>query len=406
MDHFDRRSFLTASVTSGSLALAGCPGGQENGSSEDGSPTDGSDDERSEPVDFEVETVAEGFDLPWAVAFLPDAPEVLVTERRGTLNLVDRERGDVAAVDGTPEVFSGGQGGLLDVTVHPAFPDEQWIYLTYAATNDAGESTTHLGRGRLDREAPRLVDVEVLAVAEPFVDRKGHYGSRVVFGPADRVYVSVGGRASQEFSADHVAQDPTNELGCTLRLEADGSVPDDNPFVDGAGADAVFTYGHRNPQGMTVHPETGDVWQSEHGEKDGDEFNVLERGGNYGWPVAHYGCTYDGEPIGDEPHEREDVVDPVHYWECGSGGFPPAGMTFYVGDAFPRMRGDLLVGTLGGQYLGRFAVDGRDVVEREQLLADRGWRVRDVTVAPDTGHVYVAIDDEDVPLVRLVPADP
>lgn len=387
-----RRSFLKAGVTLGVASTAGC-----NGSS--------GDDASPSSVEFDVERVGEGFDLPWAVAFLPNDSRMLVTERRGTLNLVDREDGTVEAVDGTPEVFSGGQGGLLDVTAYPAFLEEEWVYLTYAATDGDDESTTHLGRGRLDREEARLASFEVLHVAEPFRPTKGHYGSRVVFGTDDRVYVTVGSRADDTRGPDNVAQDPGNELGTTLRLEPDGSVPRDNPFVeDPEGADAVYSYGHRDPQGMTIHRESGDLWQSEHGEEDGDELNVIEPGGNYGWPVAHYGCSYeDGEPIGDSPHERDDVVDPVHYWECDSGGFPPAGMTFYEGEAFPEWRGDLLVGNLAGQYLGRFAVDGREVEELDPLLEGRGWRVRDVEVAPDTGHLYVVVDDEDVPVFRLVP---
>lgn len=400
-DH-DRRTFLRSTAAVGSLAAAGCAGFSPVDPSGEG--TDGLV-ERGDEVDFVVETVSDGFDLPWALAFLPEGSELLVTERRGTLNLVDRDDGTVEAVDGTPDVFSGGQGGLLDVTLHPVFEDDPWVYLTYTMANDAGESTTYFGRGRLERGAPRLADFEVLHVAEPFVDREGHYGSRAIFGPDDRAYVSVGGRASQEFDDDHVAQDPGNELGATLRLEPDGSVPGDNPFAgEPEGADAVFTYGHRNPQGMTVHPETGDVWQTDHGEKDGDEINVLEVGGNYGWPVAHYGCTYDGEPIGDAPDERDDVVDPVLHWECGSGGFPPGGTTFYDGDAFPEWRGDLFVGTLAGQYLGRFVVDGRDVVEREPLLDDRGWGIRHVAVAPDTGYLHAVVDGEGAPLVRITPA--
>jgi glucose/arabinose dehydrogenase len=169
--------------------------------------------------------------------------------------------------------------------------------------------------------------------------------------------------------------------------------------------DSVYSFGHRNAQGMTVHPETGEIWQSEHGEQDGDEINIIEKGGNYGWPVADHGCPYGGdEPIGDRPEERSDLVMPVYYWPCGSGGFPPGGMTFYDGDAFPAWQGDLFVGTLGGRHLGRFPVDGRTVEDPEALLMDRGWRIRAVEIAPDTGHLYLAVDAPNAPLVRLVPA--
>lgn len=301
-------------------------------------------------------------------------------------------------------MYAEGQGGLLDAAFHPGFPDEPWLYLTYATAGSDGESTTALGRGELDLEAGRLEGFEELYAVEPFVDSDGHFGSRVVFGEDGAVYVTVGDRQSKAFGPDHVAQDRTTGLGSTLRLEPDGSVPDDNPFADDSGVEgAIFSYGHRNAQGMTVHPETGAIWQSEHGEEDGDEINVVEAGGNYGWPVAGYGCRYGtDDPVGEESHERDDVVDPVYHWECGSGGFPPAGMTFYDGDS-EEWAGDLFVGNLAGGYLGRFAVDGTDVEEREPLLEGRGWRIRDVEVHPGTGALYVAIDDADAPVVRLTP---
>ncbi|WP_243645236.1 PQQ-dependent sugar dehydrogenase [Natrarchaeobius chitinivorans] len=387
-----RRTFLQSAIAVGSLATAGCV-----------TPLAGP----SDPDEFDAETVAEGLVHPWGLEFLPEDSRLLVTEREGRLTAVDREDGSSSAVDGVPPVHDAGQGGLLDVASHPEFPNEPWIYLTYAATNDDGESTTHLGRGELNLEAATLEEFEVLYVAEPFVESNAHYGSRVVFGEDDALYVTVGDRQFDDFGPDHVSQDPTNDLGTTIRLEPDGSIPEDNPFVDDPNADdAVFSYGHRNAQGMTVHPETGEIWQSEHGEEDGDEINVLEAGGNYGWPVAHTGCEYGtDDPIGDDPRERADVVDPVYYWECNTGGFPPAGATFYDGEAFPDWQGELFVGNLVGEYLGHFAVDGRDVEELDPLLADRGWRIRDVAVAPDTGFLYVAVDDSDAPVVRLVPPE-
>lgn len=410
----DRRRFLRAGFAAGIVSIAGCLGLSEEGLDHGESDSEEADEEEPTEVEteeveteeFEVETVADGFTHPWGLAFLPDDPVLLVTEREGELSLLDRDDGSVRTVDGVPEVYSVGQGGLLDVTLHPDFPHERWVYLTYSATNDDGESATHVGRGELDVADGRLAEFERLHVAEPFVERTGHFGSRVVFDEDGYLYVTTGDRQFKDFGPDHVSQDLTNELGVTLRLEPDGSVPEDNPFADDPDArDAIYTYGHRNAQGMTVHPETGELWQSEHGERDGDEINVIQRGGNYGWPVTHYGCTYaEGEPIGDEPHELDDVVDPVYYWECNTGGFPPAGATFYDGDAFPTWEGDLFVGNLAGQYLGRFLVNGTDVREVDPLLADRGWRVRDVAVAPDTGYLYVAIDDEDAPVVRLVPA--
>ena len=411
----DRRQFLTVGATIGLAATAGCTGApDEDRPADDDRPIDDAveddpavndDPAVDDGAAFEVGIVAEGLGHPWAIAFVPDDTRMLVTEREGRLRWVDREDGQIGSIDGTPAVDARGQGGLLDVAIDPAYPEEPWLYLTYAATNDEGETATHLARGRLALDAGTLEDVETIHVAEPFVESTVHYGSRVIV-EGGMLYVTVGDRGDKRFgerASEHYSQDTTTELGATLRLERDGSIPEDNPFVDDPDvADSIVSYGHRNAQGMTVHPETGEIWQSEHGEEDGDEINVIEAGGNYGWPITHYGCEYGtDEPVGPDPHERDDVIDPVYYWECTSGGFPPAGMTFYDGEAFPEWQGDLFVGTLAGQYLGRFAVDGTDVEEREQLLADRGWRIRDVAVAPDSGHLYLAIDASDAPIVRL-----
>ncbi len=377
---------------------------------DDADDTADDDSDANEPHRFEVETVADGFDQPWGLEFLPDDSRMLVTELPGTLSLLDREEGTVEELSGTPEVFDPGQGGLLDVTIHPDFPDESWVYLTYSVVDDEEDSTTALGRGRLDIEGGALEEFEELYAVEPFVYSASHYGSRVIFGEDGMVYVTVGDRQFKNFDEDHVSQDTTNAIGTTLRLEPDGSVPDDNPFVDDDDViDEIYTYGHRNAQGMTVHPDTGDIWQSEHGEEDGDEINIIYGGENYGWPVTHTGCEYGtDDPVGEDPFERDDIVDPVYYWECNTGGFPPAGATFYDGEAFPNWQGDLFVGNLAGAYLGRFTVedpasDDVTVEEVDPLLEDEGWRIRDVAVAPDTGYLYVAIDEDDAPIVRLVP---
>ena len=395
MNGFGRRTVLCA-LAGGSVAAAGCLG--RDGDS-DGEPGDGDSDGTA----FGTETVAEGFDVPWGLTFLPDG-ELLVTELPGRLHRLDPADGTTTEIGGVPEVHAVGQGGLLDVAPHPGYPDPPWVYLTYAATNGAGESTTHLGRGRLEPDGTRLSGVETLHAAEPFVDSTQHYGSRVAFGPDGMAYLTVGDRGFKDFGTDHVSQDTATELGATLRLAPDGSIPSDNPFVDDEGVvDSIFSYGHRNCQGLAVHPETDELWVSEHGERDGDEINVLQRGGNHGWPIAHYGCDYGtDDPVGDRPHERDDTVDPAYHWPCGSGGFPPAGMTFYTGEAFPAWRGDLFVGNLAGQYLGRFTLDD-EVESAGALLEGRGWRIRDVAVGPE-GYLYVAADAEAGPIVRLVPA--
>lgn len=395
-----RRTYLA--VAAGAAGLAGCAGGAPDEAGTDGPATDGeSGGER-----FAVETVVDGLERPWGIAVLGDG-RLLVTERPGRLRLVDPAAGDARTVAGTPEVYAAGQGGLLDVAVRGGSEPESEpeVYLTYAATDDAGRSATHLGRGRLDAAAGRLTGFERLHVAEPFVDSDAHYGSRVVVGPDDRLYVTAGDRQFKDFGPGHVARDRSNELGTVLRLAPDGSAPEDNPFVDEPGVrDSIFTYGHRNPQGLAVHPETGALWEHEHGEEDGDEVNVLEAGGDYGWPVASEACNYGtDDPVGVSHADREGVTAPVHVWECGTGGFPPSGATIYDGDAFPSWRGDLLAGNLAGQYLGRLSVDGRAVAERAPLLADRGWRVRAVADDP-AGRLYVAVDAESAPLVRLSPA--
>ena len=407
----NRRRFLSIAGLAGAGALAGCAGrdgaGGDDGGNDGPAASDDGDGPAGDDPDaaFAVETVASGFSHPWAIDFLPDG-DLLVTERPGTLNVVDPESGEVRSVDGTPEVDARGQGGLLDVALHPGFPDPNWAYLTYSAANAAGDTTTHVGRGRLDPDAARLEAFERLHAAEPFVDSTGHYGSRIAFDADDRLYVTVGDRQFKDFGPDHVAQDLGVELGKTLRLEPDGSIPPDNPFVgDPDARDAIFSYGHRNAQGLAVHPETGDLWESEYGEQDGDEINVLRRGGNYGWPVADEGCTYgSGEPIGVSHDDREDVIAPAYSWPCGSGGFPPGGMAFCSGAAFPDWEGDLFVGGLASRALARLTVEGREAMGIERLLTDREWRVRTVVEHPDTGHLYVAVDAGDAPVARLTPA--
>jgi glucose/arabinose dehydrogenase len=422
----DRRTALRAA---GGLAgaaslptLAGClADGRGDGGGSDGD--DGSDGDPpaddGDDVDYAVETVADGFENPWGLAFLPDDGRLLVTERPGRLSLVDPASGSVEPVAGAPEAFAAGQGGLLDVAVHPDYPDDPRVYLTYSATaadSPAGDgadgSTTHVGAGRLSldgADGPALAGFEALFAAEPFRDTELHFGSRATFGPDGALFVTVGDRRDTDFGPDHVSRDRSNALGATLRLTPDGEPHPDNPFADDPdAADALYSYGHRNPQAMAVRPETGALWQCEHGEEDGDEINVIERGGDYGWPIASESCRYGtDDPVAPGHDERDGVIAPVHFWPCGSGGFPPSGAVFYDGDAFPEWRGDLFAGTLAAQYLGRFTVDGagRDatVTERAPLVDDREWRLRAVTVEPDTGHLYVAVDAGDAPVARIVP---
>ena len=415
LDRIDRRTALRAAGgLAGATALPALSGclGDSGGDGTDGSDGDDAPPDDGADVAYDVETVAEGFENPWGLAFLPDDGRLLVTERTGGISLVDPADGAVEAVAGAPEVFAEGQGGLLDVAVHPDYPDDARVYLTYSATNGAGEATTHVGAGRLSLDTsngPALAEFKPIRVAEPFRGGSNHFGSRATFGPEGSLYVTVGDRRDTNFGPGHVSQDRSNELGATLRLTPDGDPHPENPFVDDPdAADALYSYGHRNPQAMAVRPETARIWQCEHGEEDGDEINVIERGGDYGWPVASEACRYGtDDPFAPAHDERDGVIAPVHYWPCGSGGFPPSGAVFYDGDAFPEWEGDLFAGTLAAQYLGRFTVDGdgldATVTEREPLLADRGWRMRAVAIEPDTGHLYAAVDDADAPIARIVP---
>lgn len=391
-----RRRFLALAGTAGVGSLTGCLDALRGGG--DTAPTPDPD------TGVAVEEALTGLSNPWGLAFLPDESGLLVTEQAGRLLLADPETGETTDLSGVPEVHARGQGGLLDVTTHPEFDSNGLVYLTYSVSGEGG-STTRVGRGRLDREEGRLAEFETVYTARPFVRSNGHYGSRAVFDPDGFLYVSVGDRQFKDFGPDHVGQTLDDDLGSVLRLHDDGSIPDSNPFVsDPEASDAVWTYGNRNPQGLTVHPDTGEVWETEFGERDGDEINVLQRGANYGWPVADNSCGYGSDdPVGVSHDEREDVVAPVYGWPCGSGGFPPSGATFYDGDAFPDWRGDLFVAGLAKRYLAHFTVDGRDVAEVGPLLADRGQRIRDVTQAPVSGHLYAAVDADPAPVVRLVP---
>ena len=360
----------------------------------------------SEPVgDVEpvLEVVSENLGLIWAIDFIPESTKLLATENNGVLYLVDSEDQTTENINGVPTVDSSGQGGLLDVTVSPDFNDNSYIYLTYSTNNDTGLKTTHLARAELDIDRLQLNNLEVLYIAEPFLSGDSHFGSRVII-KDDYLHMSIGDRGDKNFD-NHTSQDTSNVLGTTIRLTLDGDIPSDNPFVNDPNVlDEIYTYGHRNVQGMAIEPDTNRIWQSEHGERDGDEINILQTGGNYGWPITTYGCDYvTRESIGEFPEDREDTINPVYYWECQSGGFPPAGMTFYDGDGFIDWQGDLFIGGLASEYLAHFRVNGDEVEELEPLLKEEGWRVRDVTVGEHDGAIYAAVEGRNISIVRIKP---
>jgi glucose/arabinose dehydrogenase len=347
----------------------------------------------SEQATFQLVTVAGGLDHPWGMAFLPDA-SILVTERPGRLRVVRGGALDPAPIAGVPEVYASGQGGLLDVALDPAFASNRTIYLSYAAAGDGGNST-RVARARLgDR---RFEDLQVIFVAEPLVRSSKHFGSRLAFDREGHLFITVGERGQGDR-----AQDLADHNGSVIRLHPDGSVPVDNPFVgvDGARPE-IFSYGHRNPQGLAIHPTTGVPWLHEHGARGGDEVNIVRPGVNYGWPVITYGIDYSGAPIGEGTH-KEGMAQPIHYWVPS---IAPSGMAFYDGAAFPSWRGDLFVGALAGELLARLELDGERVVAEERLLEDAIGRIRDVAVGPD-GFLYLLTDESDGALYRLEPAAP
>ncbi|MGY6410994.1 MAG: PQQ-dependent sugar dehydrogenase [Alkalilacustris sp.] len=354
---------------------------------------------------YEVEILAEGLDRPWGMAFLPGSGDILITGRNGTLSLWDAEAGSLVEIDGAPAVDARGQGGLLDVKPAPDFAETGHVFLTWVAQVQGG-STTTLGRGTFDRDAGALGDLEVLFQVSPGIESGGHFGSRIVI-HGEHIFVGTGDRNFKDFGPDHIAQDRSTENGAVVRLNLDGSIPDDNPFVgDEGSAPAIWSYGHRNIQAMAARPGTDEIWLAEHGESGGDEINIVERGGNFGWPLVHFGVDYrTGQPFADQPGDGDGFVTPVFAWGPGrDNNFPPSGMAWVDGSAFEEWEGRLLVGNLRHRFLGLFEVNGREVSEPTRLLEDRGWRIRDVAIGPEDGFIYVIADGEDVPLLRLRPA--
>jgi glucose/arabinose dehydrogenase len=357
--------------------------------------------QRSKYHDYRVVTVADGFEIPWSMAFLPDG-DMLVTERAGRLRIV--RDGELLAdpVPGVPEVFARGQGGLMDVVPHPDFATNRLLYLSYSKPlADPDSSTTAIIRGRFEND--RLTDVEELFVAN--TNGRGHYGSRIIFDGQGFLYFSVGDRQAPP-SGDlesHPAQDPTNHHGTINRIHDDGRIPTDNPFIGDQGVEpTIWSYGHRNPQGLAIDPNTGRIWSTEHGPQGGDEVNLIQPGMNYGWPVVGYGVNYgEGRRI-HESTTREGMENPSHVWVPSIG---TSGLMVYTGDRFPAWRGNLFAGGLSGEMVARLTLDG-EVVVSEETLVHRMGRIRDVRQGPD-GFIYVAIEDRSgapSPIVRLEPA--
>lgn len=338
--------------------------------------------------------VASGLVHPWALAQLPDGA-FLVTERPGRLRVITASGQVGESIEGLPAVLDERQGGLLDIALSPDFAEDRLIYWSYAEPRDGGAGTA-VARGRLSQDRRRVEDVQVIFRALPTYDNAMHFGSRVVFDRQGRLYVTLGERSDLETRPQ--AQDPGSHLGKVVRINADGSVPADNPLVGQAGArPEIWSLGHRNVQGAALHPETGELWTIEHGARGGDEVNIVRAGRNYGWPVIAYGIEYRGGPIGEGLTAREGMEQPVYYWDPV---IAPGGAAFYQGDMFPGWRGNLLVSGLAGAHLARLVLDGERVVGEERLLTEVGDRIRDVAVAAD-GAVWVVTDEQDGKLIRL-----
>ena len=347
---------------------------------------------RTEKLSFTLDTIASGFEKPWGVAFLPEG-DLLFTEISGKLYRVDPDK-KMQEIEGVPEVRAEGQGGLLDIELHPDFANNKLLYLSYSAVKEEGGktlTTTAITRAKL--EGNKLSSQKRIFEALPWSEMRHHYGSRMEFGQDGFLYFSVGDRGNR----DENPQDLSRHPGKIHRIKDDGSIPADNPFVNQKDAmPSVYSYGHRNPQGLALHPQTGVLWEHEHGPRGGDEVNIIQKGGNYGWPVISYGINYDGTTF-TELTEKQGMEQPVWYWVPS---IAPAGMTFVSGNRYPGWEGNLLSGSLRFKYLNRNIMNGNTISGEEKILQNIG-RLRDVKMSPD-GYIYVAVEEPGA-IYKLVP---
>jgi aldose sugar dehydrogenase len=346
-------------------------------------------------VAYDVAVIAKGLDHPWAVEPLPDG-DLLVTEQPGRIRIITAKGEKGQPIAGVPTVDARGQGGLLDVALSPTFASDRTIYWSYSEPRKGGNATS-VARGVLSSDRRRLDQVRVILRAIPTYDGTMHYGSRLAFGPDGMLYVTLGERSDKQIRPQ--AQQLESHMGKILRINPDGSVPKDNPFVGRAGArPEIWSLGHRNVQAAAFDPE-GRLWDIEHGTNGGDELNQIEKGKNYGWPVQAYGEEYSGAPIAGAATAREGSEQPVYYWDPV---IAPSGAQFYTGDAFPAWKGSLFVGGMKDTKLVRLTLKDDRVTGEEHLLANRGQRVRDVRQGPD-GALYVVTDQENGELWRIAP---
>ena len=342
---------------------------------------------------FRADIIADGLRHPWGMAFLPDG-NILVTERPGQLRLVENGRVNPLPIGGLPEIREIGQGGLLDVALHPRFEQNRWVYLSFAGKG-AGSYGTEVIRGRLD--GMELKDIKTIFTALPKTGGGRHFGSRLLFAPDGTLFITLGDRGEMD-----LAQDLSLHAGSLIRVNEDGTAPEDNPFRNTKNArPESYTLGNRNMQGIALQPGTGLIWTHEHGPQGGDEVNIMAAGANYGWPVITYGVNYGtGTKIGEGTH-KDGMVQPVHVWVPS---IAPSGMVFYTGDVFPEWKGDLFVGSLKFGELVRLDIRETEVVGEERLINGRLGRIRDVRQGPD-GTLYLLTDERNGKLLRLEKAD-
>lgn len=346
---------------------------------------------QSQAGSVSVVTVAEGLEQPWGLAFLPDG-RMLVTEKEGRLRLVGADGTLSEPLAGVPEVYDRGQGGLLDVALDPDFAANRLVYLSFSEPGGAGGGTA-VARGKLG--AGRLDNVEVIWRQQPKLDSGHHFGSRLVFLKDGTLMVTLGDRNQRQYIADMKSQ-----IGKLVRINRDGSIPEDNPFVGNADyAPDIYSLGHRNIQGATLNPDTGALWTVEHGARGGDEINIPQAGKNYGWPVIGYGIDYSGARI-HESTQKAGMEQPIIQW---TPVIAPSGMAFYQGDLFPAWKGNVFIGGLATRILVRLELDGEKVVREERLLGELRERIRDVRAGPD-GALWLVTDNSAGRILRISPA--
>ncbi len=347
----------------------------------------------SERGTLQVEYLVNDLEHPWGLAFLPDG-QALVTERAGTLRLVSADFTSTSQVAGVPPVFSRGQGGLLDVALAPSFAQDRWVYLSYAEVGDDKLAGTAVGRGKLSTDNTRLEDFKVIFRQQPKLSTGNHFGSRLVFDDQGHLFITLGENYQRA-----AAQDLGKLQGKVVRLNADGSVPKDNPFIGKAGARSeIWSYGHRNAQGAALNPWTDALWLHEHGPRGGDEINIPQAGKNYGWPLATHGTDYTLLPISEAKGKTAAGTEPPHHvWDKSPA---ISGMAFYNAERFVGWQHNVFIGALADQSLIRLELKGNEVVHEERLLKDKLGRIRDVRQGPD-GYLYLLTDAAAGSLVRV-----